>query len=242
MNPLILILAGAGVYWLWNNRASASMMVTYDTFGNPIATLQPVIDNSMIQYYTDQTNLDEWCADGSCDPNAFNSFTDFTGADMTQNPGASNASFSAPSTTNLLAYVVGFFQNLGWTFAQAAGIAANLQTESAFNPTAVGDGGSAYGLAQWHPDRQAVFQKVFGKPIRSGSLDEQLQFVHYELTQGNERTAGAKLQGAQSAADAAAIVSQYYERPADTRGEMSRRGALATQIAQSVAATGSTIV
>jgi hypothetical protein len=45
---------------------------------------------------------------------------------------------------------VGFFGNLGWNPAQAAGLAANVRAESGFNPNAVGDNGAAYGIAQWH--------------------------------------------------------------------------------------------
>ena len=122
-------------------------------------------------------------------------------------------------------------QKMGWTSAQAAGIAANLGTESGFNPAAVGDGGSAYGIGQWHEDRQKAFEKWAGHSMRGSSLDEQLKFVNYELTQGNERAAGDRLRGTRTASDAAGVVSQYYERPADTAGEMARRGALAERVA-----------
>src|SRR5260363_90445 len=49
----------------------------------------------------------------------------------------------------------------GWTHKQAAGIVANLKIESGLNPKAVGDGGKAYGIAQWHPPRQAEFRRAF---------------------------------------------------------------------------------
>ena len=49
---------------------------------------------------------------------------------------------------------VSYFESQGWSHAQASGIVANLMTESSLSPTAVGDGGSAYGLGQWRPDRQ----------------------------------------------------------------------------------------
>lgn len=121
-----------------------------------------------------------------------------------------------------------YFQAQGWTKEQAAGLAANIKRESAFRPDAVGDGGKAYGIAQWHPDRQAEFKKKFGKPIQGSTLEEQMAFMHYELTQGNERAAGAKLRQAKSAREAAAAVSTHYERPADKAGEAAKRGQLAT--------------
>lgn len=120
-----------------------------------------------------------------------------------------------------------YFQAQGWSREQAAGLAANIKRESAFRPDAVGDNGKAYGIAQWHPDRQAEFQKRFGKPIQGSTLEEQMAFMHYELTQGNERKAGNILRGTSSAAEAAAAVSKHYERPADREGEAAKRGQMA---------------
>ena len=122
---------------------------------------------------------------------------------------------------------IAYFQAQGWSREQAAGLAANIKRESAFKADAVGDNGKAYGIGQWHPDRQAVFQKVFGKPIQGSSLEEQMAFMQYELTQGNERKAGNLLKGAVGADDAAAIVSKHYERPADREGEAAKRGQMA---------------
>lgn len=125
-----------------------------------------------------------------------------------------------------------FFERMGWTSEQASGIAANLMAESGMNPGARGDGGKAYGIAQWHPDRQAAFQKWAGKSIVGSSAEEQMAFVNYELTQGAERKAGALLRAAQNAQDAGSIVSRYYERPMRADEEARRRGASAVQIAQ----------
>lgn len=108
---------------------------------------------------------------------------------------------------------VDFFMQKGWTREQAEGIAANLDQESGFKSDAVGDGGKAYGLAQWHPDRQADFAKFSGKEIRQASGAEQLEFIQHELTKGKERAAGDSLKTATNAYDAAAIVSRQYERP-----------------------------
>lgn len=129
---------------------------------------------------------------------------------------------------------VSFFQRMGWTKEQAAGIVANLRAESNLNHRAVGDNGQAIGVAQWHPDRQSNFKAWAGKDIRESSLMEQLQFVNYELTQGAERRAGALLRAARNAQQAGEIVSRYYERPALADAEASRRGAGAVQIAQDI--------
>lgn len=108
---------------------------------------------------------------------------------------------------------VAFFQSKGWTKAQAAGIVGNLQAESRINlrTNLVGDSGKAYGLAQWHPDRQASFQNVYGKPIRSATFNEQLEFINWELN-NTEKKAGRLIRATKTAEEAARVTDQHYER------------------------------
>ena len=108
---------------------------------------------------------------------------------------------------------IDFFISKGWTPEQSAGIVGNLQAESGPNmkTDAIGDGGKAYGIAQWHPDRQAIFQKTYGKPIQEAGFKEQLEFVNWELNH-NEKKAGNLLKSATSPGEAAAIVDKFYER------------------------------
>jgi len=134
---------------------------------------------------------------------------------------------SEPKLTPDIPDAVEFFQKQGWTKEQSVGIVANIKRESNFDHTAVGDGGKAFGLAQWHPDRQGEFSKLFGKSIRDSSFEEQLAFIHFELTQGQERRAGNMLRTAQTGRDAAAIVSKHYERPAKRDFEANARGNIA---------------
>jgi hypothetical protein len=125
---------------------------------------------------------------------------------------------------------VKFFESRGWTHAQALGISSNLQAESQVDPTASGDNGTAYGIAQWHKDRQDAFQKWAGNWIGNSTLEQQLGFVDYELRNGSEQQAGAALSKAQSPADAANVVSRLYERPKDADGEAANRADLATRL------------
>lgn len=134
---------------------------------------------------------------------------------------------------------VAFFMARGWTREQAIGLAANLKAESNFNPGAVGDSGKAYGIAQWHPDRQAAFKARYGKDIKGSTLDEQMEFVHWELTQGSEKGAGARLRQAQSAGEAAATVSRYYERPAAADAEAAKRAQIAQGMVKGVTGASS---
>ncbi|MBB5710892.1 phage tail tip lysozyme [Sphingomonas xinjiangensis] len=125
-----------------------------------------------------------------------------------------------------------FFQNQGWSRAQAAGIVANLDAESGMDAgIRQHGGGPGFGLAQWEGPRQADFARWAGHDIRSSTFEQQLRFIQHELTT-TERSAGQRLQGATNAGDAAAIVCRYYERPADIVGDSAYRAQLANTIYQ----------
>ena len=112
---------------------------------------------------------------------------------------------------------------LGWTPQQAAGIVANLFRESdGMNEGAVGDGGQAGGLAQWHNDRRQAIMRQFRKPIERMSVEEQVAAVNWELD-GPEKSAGDALRQAKTAAEAGDIVSRQYERPRAVDAEASVR-------------------
>jgi hypothetical protein len=109
-----------------------------------------------------------------------------------------------------------YFMSQGWTKEQAAGIVGNLQAESGANldSNAVGDGGRAYGIAQWHADRQANFtnKAKYGK-IAGSSFEDQLKFVQWELN-NTESAAGKALKSARTPQEAAEIIDRLYERSA----------------------------
>lgn len=123
-----------------------------------------------------------------------------------------------------------YFMGQGWSKEQAAGLVANLGAESKLHESAVGDSGQAYGIAQWHPDRQREFEKKYGKSIKGSSYKEQLEFVNYELTEGKEKAAGDLLKTSKSAGQAAEYVTRYYERPKDKDGQSRVRAAAAEKI------------
>lgn len=131
--------------------------------------------------------------------------------------------------------VIAFFESQGWSHAQASGIAANLVSESRLDPNARGDGGRAYGIGQWHEDRQIQLRDFAGRRnLDPSDLQTQLRFVQYELTMGEDvgaRRAGRLLRGTNDPAASGSLFSQYYERPADRAGEAAKRGRLAGQLA-----------
>jgi hypothetical protein len=124
-----------------------------------------------------------------------------------------------------------FFQSKGWSKEQAAGIVGNLQVESGKNlkTNAVGDNGQAYGIAQWHPKRQADFQRVMGIPISQSNFKQQLEFVQWELM-NTEKSAGNMLKSASTAIEAAKAVDYGYER--STHQHLGQRMANAVALAR----------
>lgn len=120
---------------------------------------------------------------------------------------------------------VQYFESQGFSHNAAIGIAANISRESSFNQHAVGDNGKAYGIGQWHPDRQANFARVMGLPIQASSYQQQLQFYAYEVKH-NKRLMDMLSQDPSAPASAMA-VSMLQERPADREGEMQKRALIA---------------
>lgn len=119
-------------------------------------------------------------------------------------------------------------EELGLNAAAACGVLANIEAESNFNLRASGDGGSSYGLCQWHGGR---FQNLQSFCRMQGydywSLEGQLQYLAYELRGGYWNTYAA-LRGventSQGAYDAAYAWCVRFERPAAMEEAGARRG------------------
>lgn len=102
----------------------------------------------------------------------------------------------------------------------ASGILGNMMTESSFKTNAYNRAEGAIGLIQWEGSRRPAlenFAAAQGKPVTDWKV--QVDFMMHEL-KTSESGAWAKLQHAQTPAEAAAIFDKYYERSAGTsRGE-----------------------
>lgn len=107
---------------------------------------------------------------------------------------------------------INFFTGKGWTKEQAAGIVGNITQESGMNPKAVNPKSGMKGLAQWDSNRRRDFAAWSGKPIEMASMQEQLEFINYELTQGKERRAGQALSRATTVEQATSTFERTYER------------------------------
>lgn len=167
---------------------------------------------------------------------------DLADAVSTSADAAGTSAVSGPAPGSVTAgntkSAVAALMKMGWSREQASGLAANLAIESGLRPNIAGDNGAAYGIGQWHADRQAEFKRVFGHDIRGSTLEEQLAFVNYELTRGREQAAGRALRQARTAGEAGAIVSAKYERPLNVDKEMAKRSAAASTLYASLGAGG----
>ena len=114
-----------------------------------------------------------------------------------------------------------YFMGQGWTQAQAAGIVGNLMQESHpyLDPAAHNPSSNMYGLAQWDTSRRLKFQQVMGTSIYGSSLDQQLAFVQWELS-NTYKSAASSLKTATTPSQAARIFQYKYEgAPGQNDGE-----------------------
>lgn len=109
---------------------------------------------------------------------------------------------------------VNFFTGKGWTSEESAAIAGNLMQESSLNPSATNPKSGMKGLAQWDTSRRNDFAQWSGFPLTDprATMDKQLEFINYELTQGKEKKAGAALKSAVGLEAKTRAFEGKYER------------------------------
>lgn len=99
-----------------------------------------------------------------------------------------------------------FYTQIGYEPHQAAALAGNALAESGGDPTIRGDSGAAFGLFQWHPDRQDRLRDfATSRGLDMNAENTQLAFMDYEL-QTTESRAGAQLRNARTPEEANAAV------------------------------------
>lgn len=114
--------------------------------------------------------------------------------------------------------VIGVLRNGQVSDAAIAGILGNLEVEGGYGG-ALGDGGTASGIAQWRGGRRDAFRRQYGKDPHEASKEQQAEFILWELTtpEGrqvagiSEQKANAIL-NAKDPAEAARLFDQHYER------------------------------
>ncbi len=129
--------------------------------------------------------------------------------------GEEDYTFSKDSSSVLMTRCL--MEELGLNRAAATGITANMIHESGLRTAAVGDGGTSFGLCQWHSERWQrliVFAGKQGLPMEDISL--QLLYLKQEL-EGDYREVLDMLTGVpeteQGAGEAAYRFSLDFEKP-----------------------------
>ncbi len=126
---------------------------------------------------------------------------------------------------------MGFWTGEGYSKEQAAGIVANMQRESNGDPNAVGDGGKAKGLFQWHKGRRDAILKGTGIDVWNSSKEDQMRAAAWEMKNGNTGFDDKAFRGMGGADQAGSYFSSHFERPGDKYGEMMLRGKNAMSLA-----------
>lgn len=109
--------------------------------------------------------------------------------------------------------VARFLMGLGYSKANASGIAGNIYTESKYNPQAIGDNGTSFGLAQWHKSRWDRLRNWSDeRSLNINFFDTQLRFIDWELN-NTEKRAKSELLATNTPRESAFAFAKYYERP-----------------------------
>lgn len=122
-------------------------------------------------------------------------------------------------------------QIMGLNTAAATGVLANIARESSFRPTALGDGGTSYGICQWHAGRYTNLKNWCSQNGKDyTTLDGQLWYLKNELEKsytGVLNYIKGVADSAQGAYDAGYYWCKRFEVPADTENNSVKRGNLA---------------
>jgi len=95
--------------------------------------------------------------------------------------GAANLPGGLSGSAGVQQQIWSFFAGKGLQPHQIAAIMGNVQAESAFNPLAVGDGGTSFGLFQHHAGRGQGLLSAVGGQAGLGNVNAQLEYVWQEL-------------------------------------------------------------
>ncbi len=116
-----------------------------------------------------------------------------------------------------------FFMKLGYSKANSSGIAGNIYVESKYDPKAIGDNGTSFGLAQWHKSRWLRLNEwALSNKVNPNNFEVQLRYIDWELN-NREKRAKEKLLESKTARNSAYNFAKYYERPKNISEERMRK-------------------
>ena len=119
-------------------------------------------------------------------------------------------------------------QVMGYNTAAAAGVLANINYESGFKTSINGDGGTSYGICQWHASRKTrLLEFCEYYSVSVDSLVAQLAYLKYELenfyplVDNYLRSVENTVEGAY---DAGYFFCWNFENPANRENQSIKRG------------------
>lgn len=149
---------------------------------------------------------------------------------LTLTPGADASQWWDPLTVERKVYTY-LTEELKLSSAAACGILANIEYESAFQVTIVGDEGTSFGLCQWHDGRYTALRGYcMARGLDYRTVEGQLAYLAYELKSTYIALYGALRSvdnTAEGAYRAAYLWCIQYERPADMERKALIRGSAA---------------
>ena len=111
-----------------------------------------------------------------------------------------------------------YFVAQGETPVMASGIVGNLMQESTaqLDPNIWGDNYNSFGIAQMNgPRRRALFNFAKQRGEKKPSFQTQLEYIHWEGTEGPEKKAWEQARAGSTPEDTARILSEKFWRPGE---------------------------
>jgi len=126
-------------------------------------------------------------------------------------------------------FIYNYLRNtMGLTRAQACAIIANIQYESSFDPHALGDNGTSYGLCQWHNERWTNMQTwCANHGYDYTTVEGQCAYLEHDLVDLHSSIynyIASVPDTPEGAYDAAAYWCIHYEVPEDAQAKSVQRG------------------
>lgn len=154
-----------------------------------------------------------------------------SGAIMLFTPDPDAQTGPQPMTANAVYYFLR--TDVGLNSAAACGIVANIQQESGFDATVVGDQGTSYGLCQWHESRWDRLNDFCAEgECNPANVMSQLKYLAWELQHYFPDLLSTLKQvddTAEGCYDAAAAFCKNFENPQDAEIKADERGMIALQ-------------
>ena len=118
--------------------------------------------------------------------------------------------------------------------AAACGIMGNIQIESNYRTTAIGDNGTSYGLCQWHNSRWSALKKYAEENGQAvDNVETQIAFMLHEMKTHYKSVYAACAKAGNTSDDAynvAYTMCLKYEIPANAKANGERRGKVAREL------------